>query len=195
MDKDFTRLITYFNKHAHFGSTLIAELPNCFEPFEVHKNEYLIREGEKELYLYFVLEGIQLVGISYLKDDLPAEQIITFTYEEHFSGSFPSLFSNTPSQYFIKAIEYSRFLRIPQQKLLALLEQYMEMNIWVRNASIQLLIGSINREKELLHLSPAQRYEKFIERSTQLVQRVPQKYIASYLGMTPETYSRLRKKQ
>lgn len=193
--QDYELLVRHFRHFFEPGETLSKELHTFFEPFELKRNEHLIQENQVEKYLYFVTHGVQVVGIPVIKTDLRHEQIVAFTYTGHFSGSFPSLFTGQPSDYFIRTLEQSRFLRISRDHLFGLLDRYQEMNTWIRNASIQLLIGSVNREKELLSLSPRERYQLFLQRSPGLAGKVPQKYIASYLGMTAESYSRMRGKR
>lgn len=186
-------LIAHFEHFFKPDQKLIQELQEYFQPHTLERNQYLISENQVEKYLYFVTEGIQVVGIPIQKADLRHEQIVAFTYAGHFSGSFPSLFAQQPSDYFIRTLNKSRFLRIERAALFALLDRYKEMNTWIRDASIHLLIGSVNREKELLSLSPRERYQLFLKRSPELAKKVPQKYIASYLGITAESYSRMRK--
>lgn len=192
---DHLALLEHFSRFFSVSENLRNDCATLFQPFSLQRQQYLIQEKQVEHYLYFVLEGVQVVGIPIQRSDLRYEQVVTFTYEGFFSGSFPSFFTQKPSDYFIKALEHSRFLRIERTAFFGLLERYQEMNTWIRDASIQLLIGSVNREKELLSLSPRERYQLFLKRSPQLVNKVPQKYIASYLGITPETYSRLRKQK
>lgn len=193
MDSDHDLLIKHLGLSFPVSTKLEQELKLVFHPFTLARNQYLIQENQVEHYLYFVTSGIQVIGIPVQKDDLRHEQVVAFTYTGHFSGSFPSLFTQKPSDYFIRAIEKSTFLRITHTDLFRLLDQYHELNTWIRNAAIQLLIGSVNREKELLSTNPRQRYQAFLKRSPHLVARIPQKYIASYLGVTPESYSRMRK--
>lgn len=195
MDAGHTTLLDHFSAHFAISQNLRDDCTRLFRPFSLERQQYLIQEKQVEHYLYFVLQGVQVVGIPIQRADLRYEQVVTFTYEGFFSGSFPSFFTQKPSDYFIKALEHSRFLRIERNAFFGLLERYQEMNTWVRDASIQLLIGSVNREKELLSLSPRERYQLFLKRSPHLTHKVPQKYIASYLGITPETYSRLRKQK
>lgn len=190
---DHALLIQHFSHFFSPPEKLVQECHQLFTPYALARNQHLILENQVEKHLYFVTQGIQVVGIPLHKADLRYEQVVAFTYEGYFSGSFPSLFTGKPSDYFIRALEPSRFLRIEREHLFGLLDRYQEMNTWIRNAAIQLLIGSVNREKELLSMSPRERYQLFLQRSPTLVNKIPQKYIASYLGMTAESYSRMRK--
>jgi len=192
-NQDHETLINHFRHFFSPSENLVQDCYRLFQPHALARNQHLILENQVEKHLYFVTQGIQVVGIPVQKSDIRYEQIVAFTYGGYFSGSFPSLFTGKPSDYFIRALEPSRFLGIEREDLFGLLDRYQDMNTWIRNAAIQLLIGSVNREKELLSMSPRERYQLFLQRSPQLVNKIPQKYIASYLGMTAESYSRMRK--
>ena len=71
-------------------------------------------------------------------------------------------------------------------------ETYPEFDKWGRVVHLQLLVGRVNREVELITKSSKERYETFIKRCPPELDRIPQKYLAWYLNMSPETFSRMR---
>ena len=75
-----------------------------------------------------------------------------------------------------------------------LFDQYKIWERWGRLFFTQILIGRAQREIEMLTLSAEERFQLFVNRQPTILQQIPQKQLASYLGMTPETFSRLRKK-
>jgi CRP-like cAMP-binding protein len=85
-------------------------------------------------------------------------------------------------------------LGLPVDAYHQLFDQYAELDRWGRLFFQNLLIGRVSREIELLTLPAKERYIAFMRRCPEELLRIPQKYLASYLNMTPETFSRLRAK-
>jgi hypothetical protein len=83
-------------------------------------------------------------------------------------------------------------IRITKNQYDNFFELYPEFNYWGRIAHQELLIGRVNREIELITLTAKERFNNFMKRCPNELLKIPQKHLASYLNMTPETYSRLR---
>lgn len=161
----------------------------AWEPLELKRGEYLICAGERERSLSFVEQGA-LRAYTLLGDE---EFTIRFAYTGSIAASIPAYFSDQPSEVSIQAIRHSRLLRAHKTDF----EAYMAKNterLNTYNALLKELMGTFyEREVDLLISSPAERLERVRQRSPQLFQEVPHKYIASYLRMTPETLSRMLK--
>jgi CRP-like cAMP-binding protein len=115
-------------------------------------------------------------------------------YEHEFFGDYMSFLTQQPTKLFTQAIEPIEILSISYAHLN---ELYTNSTIGVnigRIASESLFIHKQTQQIDLLILTAEERYLKLLERQPQIVQRTPQKYIASYLGITPESFSRIRKK-
>lgn len=153
------------------------------------KNEMVISAGETENYLSFVAEGV-LRGYFQKDGD---EHTIAFTYKDHYCASLGSFISRRPSLYHIQALSNVVLLSIPYNDMQELYDRYKSIERWGRIAAEGVLTGFEWRQAELMSFTAEERYRLFMSRSAHLVQQVSQKYIASYLGMTPETFSRLRK--
>lgn len=158
-----------------------------FRPFSKH--DLIISEGEVEHYVSFVCEGV-LHGY-FLKDGV--EHTIAFTYKGHYCASLGSFMSRSPSRYFIQALSDGMLLSIRYADLQQLYDAYRGIERWGRISAEQVLTGFEWRQAELMSFSAEERFRLFMKRSSFLCQLVPQKYIASCLNMTPETFSRLRK--
>ena len=156
----------------------------------VAKNNFLSREGDTERYLYYVIEGI--LRIYYLHDG--EEVCVGFSYDDTLICSYPSFISNQPAEYYIEALTDLRLIGISRDDFYDLINSSSNMEKCWRRFTEEALLGKIKRETEMLTFTPEERYARLWNRSPHLFQLVPQKYIASYLGMQPETLSRVKRK-
>ncbi|WP_167855645.1 Crp/Fnr family transcriptional regulator [Hymenobacter fodinae] len=155
---------------------------------QLPRGEFLIRPGQAEHTLYFVHTGLLRIYFP-----TGAEEIcVGFGYESSLICSFPSFVTGQPSEYGIQALRRSELLGISRTDFMAFVEQNANFARFWRAELERNLVGRIEREIDLLLPDPLHRYQRLLARSPQLFQRVPKKYIASYLRMTPETLSRLR---
>ncbi|UTW62390.1 Crp/Fnr family transcriptional regulator [bacterium SCSIO 12741] len=180
-------LIAFLNYIHPLPEEVMEEFVDAWKPFEASRKQLLTREGDVENYIYFVTEGIQ--RSYYIKDD--KEHVIAFTYAPSFSGIPESFITQTPSLYYLECITPSRFLRMPRQQLEVLLEEHRSIERLFRISTEQILIGFIHRHYELLALSIEERFKTFLQRSPHLLNQIPHKHLASYLGMAPSNFSKL----
>ncbi|MGQ3087453.1 Crp/Fnr family transcriptional regulator, partial [Flavobacterium sp.] len=118
---------------------------------------------------------------------------IRFAYKGSLFAAMDSLITGQPTVYSAEAIKHTIVRSIPKLEFLKFINgDAKHLALW--NAILGYIIsGQLERETDLLTTSPRERYERVLQRSPQLFQEVPHKYIASYLRMTPETLSRLQK--
>ncbi|WP_222982344.1 Crp/Fnr family transcriptional regulator [Flagellimonas meishanensis] len=154
-------------------------------------NQYdLITEaGSTERYFYVVLTGVQAI---YVLNEKGEKVVLGFSYSGSPSGAFDSFMLQKPSDTFLEALKPSEMLAINLQDYLSLFQKYPDFYIWGNNFFQTILFGRLSREVELLTLSAEQRYKAFMQRCPDELKVIPQKYLASYLNMKPETFSRLR---
>lgn len=155
------------------------------------KHQFLTREGEVERYFYYILQGVQ--RLFFLSQEAH-EHVLGFSYEGNFSGVADSFLAQKPAELYLQALTPSQALVIDYPSMNRLFDQYKCWERWGRLFFTQILIGRGQREIEMLTLSAEDRFKLFVKRQPLILQQVPQKYLASYLGMTPETFSRLRRK-
>ncbi|MBO9573027.1 MAG: Crp/Fnr family transcriptional regulator, partial [Chitinophagaceae bacterium] len=144
--------------------------------------------GEKEKYLYFVVEGVQRAF--YLSDD-DKEATIVFTYPASFSGVADSFLTQTPSNYFMETVTASRFLRISYEEIQQLMKTYPAIQEMILTLTAFILKGVLMRQAELQCFTNEQKFRALVKRSPHLINLVPHKYIASYLGMDATNFSKL----
>ena len=155
------------------------------------RGEFITEAGQIERYFYFVVEGIQT---GYLLDRKGDKTVFGFSFDDSFSGIYDSFLKQEPSSYFFEVLTPSRLLYITYAQFQSLFETYPGFNRWGRLWNQMILLGRLKREVEMLTLTAEERYIAFMQRIPAPLQKIPQKYLASYLGMTPETFSRLRGK-
>lgn len=155
----------------------------------ISKGELLIREGEVERYVYLVDSGLLRVFLLSEFED----QTIRFGYAGSFINSLASFLQQRPSEFYIDALRKTTVRYISREAFLQI-AQSDERNVRAYAHMMEgLIVQQIEREIDLLTPSPTERLERVLKRSPNLFQEVPLKYIASYLRMTPETLSRIRK--
>ncbi|WP_175622283.1 Crp/Fnr family transcriptional regulator [Chryseobacterium schmidteae] len=165
----------------------------CSIPYEmkkVGKHEMLLQEGEVCRNTFFVEKGLLRM---YSIDKNGKEHVIQFAPENWLIGDRSSLYFNEKSRYYIEAVEDSEVLFLQPDFFSKLLEEFpnsIEKNDLIIQKHVKSLQDRIN---SLLGETAEERYLKFIKMYPDLLLRVPQWMIASYLGITPESLSRVRK--
>lgn len=153
------------------------------------RNEYLKVAGTIETNLFYIISGS--LKISMIENC--EEHIIRFGYKNNFITALDSFISEKPSEFYIQAIKKTELKIISKQNYLSFINQDNDLiKLWDLILQ-QLILQQIEREKDILITSPKKRYNRVLQRSPQLFQEIPNKYIASYLRMSPETLSRLKK--
>lgn len=155
----------------------------------LNRNDYLKVAGSIDTNLYFVVSGsLRIFVISEFE-----EHTIRFGYENNLISSVDSFISEKPSEYYIQALKKTELKMIGKAAFKKLIETSDALQqSW--NTMLELLVFQLlERERDILITSPVERYKRVLQRSPQLFQEIPNKYIASYLRMTPETLSRIKK--
>lgn len=159
-----------------------------WQPVSYKRKTVLTAAGEVERHLYFVLDGVQRAF--FLDDDHP-EATIVFTYAGSFSGVADSFLTETPSKYFFETLTTSNMLRTTFRQVNALMDQYHGVERLIRLAVSHSLRGVLERQTELISFSAEEKFRKLLQRSPHVLQMIPHKYLASYLGIDPSTFSKL----
>lgn len=155
---------------------------------QLKRNDFLKVKGSVDTNAYFVESGSLRV---FVLDDCE-EQIIRFGYSGDLIASLDSYFSEKPSELYIQAIKKTVVRVIPKQAIESFLLIENNKMEWMRMLE-SLIIQQMEREIDILTSSPKERYLRVLKRSPRLFQEIPNRYIANYLRMSPETLSRLKK--
>jgi CRP-like cAMP-binding protein len=161
-----------------------------FTPRKVRKKQFLLQEGDVSKYQIFVNKGLLR---SYTIDDKGAEHILQFALEGWWTADLYSFFTEEPSLFNIEALEDSELLLINRPSWETLLEKLPVLERYFRILIQNSLIATQRRLMESLSETAEKKYLKFMQLYPESIQRVPQHMIASYLGITRETLSRLRR--
>jgi len=163
---------------------------NAFTYKEVPKNFTLISEGDVANELYFIKKG--LLRLYYNKE---GEYITGYIFREHlFAGSFESFLQSSPSVQNLETLEDSELLVLPKENLMTLYKSIPKVNILTRKIAEQRFINAQKILSSFILDSPELRYQKFARENSDLFLRIPHHIIASYLGITPVSLSRIRKR-
>jgi CRP-like cAMP-binding protein len=128
----------------------------------------------------------------YYIDSKGNEQIIHFGLDNWWITEYDSLINQKPSNIYIQAIENTELLTLNQTSFEKLTLEIPKINTLFRIIMEKTFIASQRRMEYMLSYSGKELYQKFVSQNPQFLQRVPQYMIASYLGMTPEFYSKIR---
>lgn len=154
----------------------------------LNRSEFLCKQGQTDTNIYFIESGSVKVSINLGEE----EQIIRFGYRGNLVVALDSLLTGLATQFDIQAIKKCKIKVISKKQLEAYLNTENNRLVWTEILE-KLIVQQMEREVDLLTQSPLERYQRVIQRSPQLFQEIPNKYIANYLRMSAETLSRLKK--
>jgi CRP-like cAMP-binding protein len=163
-------------------------LSAIWKPFSAKRKELITIAGEYEKYLYFVVQGVQRV---YYQDADGREATLVFTYVPSFGGVLDALLLEQQSKYSYEALSNSEFLRAPFSELKRLMIQYPGINAMISTGTSVALSGVLERLAELQCYTSEEKFRKLLHRSPHILQHVPHKYLANYLGIDPTNFSKL----
>lgn len=184
------RFITYLTSSIGTDQAAIEQLLSHCSIREFKKGEFLLRQGEKCRYSFFVESGLLR---QFSIDEKGKEHIIQFAPENWFMSDRESVYFDRPSSYFMQALEDTVTFLLDENLFLELSKSdtaFLEFNNRLLHNHIRHLQRRIT---QLQSATAEERYLDFIRMYPDLLLRVPQIFIASYLGITPESLSRVRK--
>lgn len=186
-------LFHYINNYA---TTLLSKddfefVLSHFISKKIRRRQYLLQEGEICKYFGFIVKGAMR---KYFLDEKGIEHVVDLYVENWWAGDRESFVMYTPSTYNVDAWEDSDLLLISREDILKLRGECPSFNELVLKLDEYNNIAAQKRITSAISLTSEKRYEDFVERHPYFVQRFPQHIIASYLGITKDTLSRVRKK-
>ncbi len=166
------------------------EIIKGFQKKECVKGDIILSQGEECDFVAFVESGT--LRLYHLKDG--NEKVTDFWFSGEFFSNYRSYLVSTPSTHFIECIQSCTLWIAKREYLLALYEKYPNIGKFGRQIAELKYMALAARLDSFLQDSPKERYLKVQSRAPKILQEIPQYMIASYLGISPESLSRLRKR-
>jgi CRP-like cAMP-binding protein len=157
---------------------------------EVKKRQFLLKAGEVSCFENFIAKGLLR---AYTVDAKGEEHIAMFGMEDWWIGDFYSFLTQSPATQYIDALEDSVVFSIEKQDLEQLYERVPKFDRFFRILLQNAFVANQKRILASISETAEQQYNNFVKKYPSLEQRVPQHQIASYLGIAPETISRIRR--
>ena len=184
-----TNLKKFIGRFTTLSDDELEEITSMFKKKLIKKNDYVLRQGDTCKDFVFVDKGC--LRLYYVKDGI--EVSVWFAFQPSSAIEVYSFISEKPSDYFLQAIEDSEVLCLPKTALKKMYQSHPKMQEMMRNYWEAVLLDLISRFTALETDSAEKRYLDLIN-NTDYLGTIPQKYLASFIGVTPTSLSRIRKK-
>ena len=182
------KLIIHLNSIHKISSQSSQDLLDICFKIKVKKNNDLHPIGHTCRNLYFVRKG--LLRVYYFKNDIEITE--SFEFEDSIVARADSLFQSKPSRKAIEAIENSELIAIPSSSLFILYDSHPDIERLFRKVFEIAYVETVDRIESIQFHSAKERYNNLLEKSPKTIMRIPLKFIASYLGITQVSLSRIR---
>lgn len=176
---------------AGFDEAELERIKKFFTPKKIRKKQYLLQEGDVCKFIAFVEKGALRM---YSLDEKGSEHIVQFAMEEWHIADLYSFLTGEPSTYHIEALEDCELVLISKQAQDELMDKLPKYERYMRIQITNAYIAMQRRITSVISMPLDERYANLNKDYPHIVQRVPQHMIASYMGLTPETLSRVRRK-
>jgi len=186
------QLAAYIRKIIHLTDEQMEFVLKYFKPTRHLKNEVLVEVGQVNQYMNFVEKGC--VRIFFVRDDgLDLTRNITF--ENQFATGLASFISQKPSMEALQVLEDTHLLRISRVDFYYLLGMFDSWEKFFRKYLEYAYLNNLSIYQREVMKDAAERYKELLSINAEIVKRLPNKIVASYLNMTPETLSRIKSKR
>lgn len=183
-----SKISGYFQQFLPLTLDEMAELARYCEIRRFPKRSILIEEGEMEDYLNLVVQGLVMKYIRMPR----GEMILQLATEGHVISAEISFLSRQPSQVIIETLEPTLMISLSNSKMLEALDQFSCGEALGRSIIENMYVKKDEKKYMWLSMGVRERFIHYIDHHPHMLQRVPQKYLASYLNIKPETFSRLK---
>lgn len=181
----------YFQLIGHaLSEKALLDFVGCLAVKHYKKGSQLAQEGMTNSTVCFIEKGAVLI---YNTVD-GRKNVYNFFFENEFTGDYESFLTRKPAKYSMEAIEDTIAYNLHYNDMQRMYDKHLEFNKVGRFVAEAQFLRLTQRNTSLLSEKPEERYLNLITEKPQVLQRVPQYYVASYLGITPEALSRVRKR-
>src|SRR5258708_468226 len=188
---DFARLFDYIERKSSGKLTEDERnlLMNTLKPKRLRKGQFLLQEGDVCKYMGFIVKGATRL---FADDKKGHEHILKFGVEEGWAGDYESFHLLTPSKYYVEALEEVDMILITNEQLQEFIRTIPAIRAMVEALDRGAAVANTKRMHAAISFNAEERYEDLLRTYPHFLQRFPQNMIASYLGISPETLSRIR---
>ena len=186
----FSLLRAHIEKRVHLTDEEFEISAKFFEAKKLRRNQFLLNEGDVCTHIGFVNSGCLR---EYTIDNKGTEHIVQFAIEDWWVSDLNSFLSGKPAEYNVDALQDSEVLLLEKSARDVMLDKCPKMERFFRLLVEANHVATHQRIADSLSASAEERYLKFIKTYPKLFEAVPQNQIASYLGITPQSLSRIRK--
>lgn len=184
----FSQLMAYLKQFGELSKEAADAVEECCSLVIIQKAKDLQSIGATCKTIYFINKG--LARIYYFKDDNDVTD--SFSFENNIIVRVESLFTQKPSRKGIQILEDSEIVAVDANKLFKLYDRFPELERLFRKVFEAAHVATINRIEALQFHNAEERYKMLLDQMPDIIRRVPLKYIASYLGITQVSLSRIR---
>lgn len=182
-------LLQNIAKHVNLNDEEQQIVLNAFSKEAIKAKTILIKPGDEAHYTYFVLKGVLR---SYTIDDNGTAHILNFATPGWWLADMYSYLTGKPAILYVDVIEDCEVLILQRTDTERLFNEIPKLERFFRILTENNLIANQQRILDKMALSAEERYEKFLDKFSNIVYCLPQKYIASYIGVTPEFFSKMK---
>jgi len=183
---------TLFGEVFQFSSEEEQVINSCFKSLTTEKNEILLQKGTVARHMYLVVKGCLRV---YLTDEVNNESTRFLIFENQLGTAFPSFILQQPSSASIQSLGVSEVLTLSYEDREKLMQVFPIIETSFRRGIEIDYINAIQRIEGLITLDAKTRYQELLKKSPHIVQKLPSRIVADYLGISQETLSRLKSKR
>ncbi|MFT5513515.1 MAG: CRP-like cAMP-binding protein [Bacteroidia bacterium] len=178
------------NQHIEVSVDDWTIIANHLSPLSCSKNDILTKAGRVEDRLYFMVKGVVRLYYELEHKDIT----LNFAFPDNFVNAYTSFLTQSPSDFYISCLTDCELYYLTRSGLEALYKTTECGQELGRIFAEKLFLYLSKRENDFMIKSPTQRYLDMFEEQPHLIQEIPQKYLASYIGITPQALSRIRAK-
>ena len=187
----YEQLSAYIRERVNVSEEELQLILSHYNPLKLKRNEVLLSEGETSRRMFFVVKGC--LRVYFIKED-GSEVTRRIVFENAFSTTLVGFITCQPSMEFTQAIETTSLLYIERENFYSLLETIPVWEKFYRQYLEYAYVNNTNRLMSFITLDATEKYRQLLEENPEIVKRLPNRIVASYLNISPETLSRLKSK-
>lgn len=184
-------LRNYILRTIQISNEEIEVILSYFHTISVEKNEFLVLQGQISQRIHFICSGCLRF---FFTNEEGQEATRYIAFENNFATALCSFISGNPSLEYLQALENSEVLYISQKDFNYLIEIMPNWEKFYRHYLEKAYVNNSNKLMSLLTLNATERYRQLLQQNPKIVQRLPNKMVASYLNISQETLSRIKSK-